>query len=372
MTYMLVNYNHSIVNIPATLLKHYGLASHHASLPMLENELKNDYDHVVLMVLDGFGTNLLPYLTGDDLLKKHHKDTLRSTFPPTTVAATTSLLTGLTPYETGHLGWFQYVKPFNTHYTVFLQEDYYDHRKAIHEDLRNRFTHERVLDRIAKTRDDLSLKHFFPWPIDKQGYRANADGFDALLMHLSNHDKTLSYFYSIDPDMTQHKNGIKSDATKNVVQTLNDQITDFYHAMPDNTLILITADHGLVDVEPMKLLDDDVLNETYEVLPANEPRATTFFIKEDKHEQFVSRFNERFGKYFDLHKTETLLEKKLFGFGTRHALIEESLGDYMAIATDRYYLELTDTVVHKGHHAGSLDDEMNVPLIYFSKKGTSL
>lgn len=49
--------------------------------------------------------------------------TYSSVFPPTTVAATTSIANGLTPYEHGWLGWDCYYPQIDKNVTVFLNQE---------------------------------------------------------------------------------------------------------------------------------------------------------------------------------------------------------------------------------------------------------
>lgn len=364
------DYNRSIVNIPASLLTYYGLNTIHASLHELKDALNKDYSHVALIVLDGFGMNLINRLDDRALLKRNTVTSLTSTFPSTTVAATTALLTGETPYESGHIGWFQYVKPFGIHYTVFMQEDFYFPSRAIPDNLKARFTRESIFTKIGNKRDDIKTKEFFPFPVNQKGFKTLGAGLKELREFQENKDKTLSYVYSIDPDITEHVEGTMSDKTRKVIQNLNDALDGYMKTAPENTLVIVTADHGLTDVKPMKLFDDLEFVSTFKAYPAFEPRATTFYIKDDEKAMFESMFDKKYGDYFELFTKEAFMQSGFLGFGTKHQLIDESMGDYMAIAKDHYYFELSDHKTHVAHHAGLSQEEMEVPLILLKKDDT--
>ncbi|MFW5841664.1 MAG: alkaline phosphatase family protein [Bacillota bacterium] len=364
------DYNRSIVNIPASLLTYYGLDTIHASLHELKDALKSDYNHVALVVLDGFGMNLINRLDEDAFLRRHTVASLTSTFPSTTVAATTALLTGETPYESGHIGWFQYVKPFGIHYTVFLEEDYYFPTRAIPDNLKARFTRESIFTKIGSKRNDIYTKEFFPFPVNKKGFKTLDAGLKELREFQESKAKTLSYVYSIDPDITEHITGTMSDKTLNVIQELNESLERYMKVAPKNTLLIVTADHGLTDVKPMKLFDDLAFVSTFKAYPAIEPRATTFFIKEDEKANFEAMFTEKFGAYFELFTLDEFMQSGFLGFGKKHQLIDESLGDYLAIAKDHYYFELSEQKKHLAHHAGLSQEEMEVPLILLKKDDT--
>ena len=55
------------------------------------------------------GTSILnKHLSKDSFFMKHKLKDMTTVFPATTVAATTSMRTGLNPCETGMLGWTMY------------------------------------------------------------------------------------------------------------------------------------------------------------------------------------------------------------------------------------------------------------------------
>ena len=62
--------------------------------------------NIVLLLFDGMGISVLEkHLAPDSFLRKHLVCPISSVFPPTTTAATTSVLTGRTRIEHGWLGW---------------------------------------------------------------------------------------------------------------------------------------------------------------------------------------------------------------------------------------------------------------------------
>ena len=103
-----------------------------------------------------------------------------------------------------------------------------------------------------------------------------------------------------------------------------------------------------------------------EIYPYLEARAACFKVKENKKQEFEKVFNEKYGEDFILYKSSELIEKGLFG-GTGDKCY--LLGDYIAIGTYTHKVMLLNPSNHKfkGHHT-SLTEEMEVPLIIYSKK----
>ncbi len=360
---MQINYKNNIVNIAQSLLKHYNLATNQATLPLLNKYLAKDYDHIAVILLDGHGSNHFTLHENETaFLKQHLKMELSSVFPATTTAATTAMQTGLTPYESGFLGWFQYFPKEDLHYTIFMNEDYYEPKKGIPKDFYDTyFKRETIFEKVNKHKL-AKTKQFYPKKIDKQGYETLEEGLDRLTTFQKNNSKTLAYLYSIEPDFSSHHHGITSTEVKDALTSINDNLIKLPEKLPKNTLIILTADHGLVDVEAIDLFDYHDLTSTFEHLPAGEPRATQFFIKEGMHEHFINFFEEHFGQYFNLYTKAELLSKKLLGTGEPSELIDTCLGDFIAIAKDRYMFKLSDKQAHLAHHGGMSQGELIVPL----------
>lgn len=362
---MKIDYTRSIVNITASIEHYYTGEHNHPTLETLDQALNKQPDHVVLALMDGFGMNLMRHhLNRDGFFNKNLKSQLTSVFPSTTTAATTAVLTGKTPYESGFLGWFMRFPKDDLHYTVFMSEDYYEPHKAIPLDMQSRFYRETFLDRIQEKDPTIKTQAFFPFPVIKDGHRTIEDGLKRVKAFQANHPKTLVYLYWVEPDLSQHKTGVKSTETKQQATIIENAFKDYHHTSSPNTLTIVTADHGLIDVIGEPLLDD-AMRDCFEALPALEPRFTTFFVKPDKKDTFETLFKKRHADNFTLYTTDAFLQTGLLGKGKRHPFVNQCLGNYISIAKSNKHFLFSDTNHHKAHHAGLSSDELDVPLIVF-------
>jgi hypothetical protein len=66
-------------------------------------------DHLVFVLVDGLGMNLIETLPADSFLRTHVVMELQSVHPSGTPAALTSFATGCWPAEHGVIGWFTYL-----------------------------------------------------------------------------------------------------------------------------------------------------------------------------------------------------------------------------------------------------------------------
>jgi len=357
------DYQNSILNISASILNHYGVSTEYKTLKILDQELEKDYKHVILMVLDGMGINILNHnLSSDALLRKNLKTTLTSVFPPTTVAATTAMLSGLPPISSGHLGWTQYNQIDDSITTVFLNTDYYYPNKVLTHNLqRDSLSYINIVDQIREINPDLHLETLFP-SFKVNGHETFNDELNRLLM-ITKGNKSFSYCYWTEPDSTIHEAGTTGLKTKQILNALNTSYERFLREIGEDVLVITTADHGLIDVEPVLIYEYKDFLDTLRMFPSIEPRATSFYVKKNQDELFKTLFNQYFGKDFVLLSKKEILESNLFGYGKPHAKIEAFIGDYFSIASNNKMFQFLKTKPFKAHHAGLTKEELEVPLI---------
>ena len=99
-------------------------------------------------------------------------------------------------------------------------------------------------------------------------------------------------------------------------------------------------------------------------------RTPSFFVKEGKNQEFEGLFNKYYGQYFELLTKEQAFDIKLFGDGIPANGVSEVVGDYIAIAKDKYGLlaskELKFLDAFKGHHAGGTKEERLIDIHIFN------
>ena len=135
----------------------------------------------------------------------------------------------------------------------------------------------------------------------------------------------------------------------------------------DNTLFIISADHGQIDIAGyVKLYEDEVLLNLLEIYPFMEERAPAFLVKKGREQAFGQYFQDRYGEDFILFKSAELVAKGYFGDRGDKANL---LGDYTAIGTYTHKQALLNPNSKrlKGHHT-SLTEEMEVPLILLGSR----
>ena len=365
------DYNQSILNVSNTFLHHYGVETEYKGIKELEDKLQsNTYNHIIYILLDGMGANIVnKHLTKEDALRKYMVKPITSVFPPTTVAATNSVLSGLPPISTGYLGWVQYFEEEQSDVAVFLNRDFYDASITFDHIVREKYlSYDNILVRSKAVNKDLHTSIIFPEYIEQGTAKSFDHGIEQVLMKTHNTDESFTYLYWVQPDLIEHQKGIYSDEVRDMLQSLNKSFESLIENITDDTLVVCIADHGLTDVEEINLFKYENIVKMLERKPSIEPRAINFFVKDEYKDAFPIEFNKEFKDIYNLFTKEDLLKAELFGKGVQHPCVDMFLGDYLAIAVDKYMLGINDKKIYKAHHAGLTEDEMMVPLIIYSKK----
>ncbi len=86
------------------------------------------------------------------------------------------------------------------------------------------------------------------------------------------------YAYHFQPDYDMHRNGCNCERTKANIVLFDKQIEQLSAKLQD-TLLIVTADHGLIDTTECIVEDYPDIYECLTTVPTREPRSLSFFIK---------------------------------------------------------------------------------------------
>ncbi len=387
----LPDYDNCLVNLSNSILLKYGAPTSAGTLKLADEYLKKDRKNVVLLLLDAMGITILEkHLRKDGFFRSNLKGSYSSVYPPTTVAATTSLMSGLYPNEHGWLGWDCYFPQIDKNVSVFLNTEQKtektDYRPPVDEDGNEiwdedslnekvpaaeynaafRFCpYKNIIDKIneAGTNAYFSMPFMPPFPQDLESI------LDRITELCRKPGKKFIYSYWNEPDSTMHRTGTVSDETHEMVRSLEKRIEKLSSELED-TLLIITADHGHIDCDNYCLLDYPDIMECFRRLPSIEPRTVSMFIKDEYKDSFPDLFRKHFGDGFELYTREEVLSSRLFGTGNDHERLGDMIGDIVAVSVTGASLFTThvEAKLMPGGHAGATSAEMIIPFIVVDKK----
>ena len=376
MNYCMPDYDNCLVNLSNSILKHFGAETSAPTLKMADKLLEKEYKNVVILLMDAMGVSILEkHLKPDGFLRSNVIGNYSSVFPPTTVAATTSLLSGLYPVEHGWLGWDMYFPELNKNVTVFTNNE-----QCVEAD--DGTAECPKMKEIVPAADFNAAYRYCPYKniigkINEAGGKAYAsmpfmDPFPQDLDSILDRVESLCaepgrkfiYAYWSEPDHTMHLTGPDSNDTKELMAELENKLVEFSAKLED-TLLLITADHSQIECRNHCLKDYPEIVNCLVRMPTIEPRALNFFVKEKYKKEFPDIIRKYFNDSFLILSKEEVIEMKLFGTGKEHGLFREMLGDYLVIsvAEDALFLTYEEAANMPGGHAGFTKEEMIIPLI---------
>lgn len=362
MKIQLPDYKNCIANLPNSILKEFGIDERGSTLQLLDSYLEKEYENIVVILLDGMGKCIVDKnLSSNGFFHSNLAGTYTSVFPPTTVAATTSIANGMEPCEHGWLGWDCYYPQIDKNVTVFLNKETGTEEQAAAYNVAWKYCgYESIVSKINQ-------KGFLAYeatPFAEPYPDSFSKICDRIQKLCRKPGKKYIYSYWNEPDHLMHEKGCYGNEAKDLILDLEQQVQQLCENL-ENTIVIVTADHGHMDSKGVALTDYPKLTECLLRLPSIEPRALNLFVKEDKKIQFEKEFKREFGDKFLLWTKEEVLAKKIFGTGKEHSDFRNMLGDYLAIAVDdlSIYSTREEADFFVGVHAGLTEDEMIIPLI---------
>lgn len=366
------NYNNTFLNVVSSFNKYYGKETKYPSNPMIDEILsKKQYKHVVMMVLDGFGSYpLRKNLDENSFVSSKKICDISAVYPPTTACAIPALTSGLEPIVTGWIGWEQYIKELDRHVVMFRNQDFFTEEK-LDFDARKYLPYEEFYKKFNTNVFEIGPMFM---PIGAETFK---EACDKLVSSINSVEDSFTYFYWNEPDSKMHEFGSESPEAKQEFEDINKNLLELTNKISNDTLIIITADHGHIDVNPIYLYNFSNLTDLLKRTPSSEGRMMFFRVKRFCKTSFVKKFKFYFGNYFRLLSKSDFIKQGYLGTNLKkkNKKIERLIGDYVAIATKQYYfvnnkdyLSISDDdMPFKSHHAGLTANEMIVPLIVVEK-----
>ena len=380
---VLPNYDHCILGTITSLLKYYNVNTTHKSSEKIDKLLnEKEYKNVIFLILDGLGEHILNNISPNGFLSNHKIDCVTSVYPSTTTAALTSYYSGKPPYETGWIAWSQYFKEYGRALDMFSHNESYlkePLKQPLIDVYKTTLNYESIFDKIELASPNVKTYEIEPEYAERRAKRSfRANNIDEIIDYINDlvntSDRKFILAYSDNPDGLLHKYGTKSTNVEQFIKETEDKIKRMCGNFNDDTLVIISADHGHKDNEKFyTLLDYPEIQECLIMPPSFESRALTFWVKNEMKELFVERFNIIFKDEFWLMTKEDFLDKYHFlGYGNKHHKIDDFIGNYIALSISSSMIRLETFLAHgkpikKSDHCGLSKEEMEAPVIVIKK-----
>nr|WP_326961222.1 MULTISPECIES: alkaline phosphatase family protein [unclassified Arthrobacter] len=190
--------------------------------------------------------------------------------------------------------------------------------------------------------------------------------------------RSLMYFYVNELDKAGHRHGCQSPQWEHQLEELDATVKRLSSALPAGTTILLTADHGMLDVPASQRIDysaDPALVDGVRHT-AGEPRMVHLYLEEQNNEDAQARlagaWQARFGDRIWAFTRGEAIAAGLFG--EVRAEVAPRIGDVMIAAKDAvafYDTRRTRPTALEvvGQHGSLTKAEREVPLLCFQADG---
>lgn len=364
---MFVNYDENLLNYIASIRDYLGLSHSYQVDKHLTTLLnKKQFKQIVLLLVDGMGSRLIQrHLNKERFVYYYMSKETSTVFPPTTTAATLSVLNGKSPNETCWLGWIMHDKSVDDYIVPFLDCGYYSGKNYEEKVYQKSYPTFDMIDELCEK----SIPSTRVYPSFDSVYGENDLGSWAdKIIRLSNQNNyQFIYGYWDELDSVMHQFGPNAKESIGTLLKIDDELAKIAKKLTDDTLLMVIADHGQVEVEEIEFYNHPLFKYLSH-MPSIEPRCTNFFVQEKYYQQFREEFIEEFENDFILLTKKQVLDSKLFGETENHPDFAEKIGDYIAIAkTNKQFKLKKSDFQFKGAHAGCCEDELMIPIIYYYK-----
>lgn len=322
-----------------------------------------EFSHAVVLLVDGLGShNLAEHAQhAPDLIGAR---SIRTVFPATTPAGLGALGTALPPGVHGLIG-ASFLDPDTDAIVTPLQWRNDPNPIALQ-------PHPTAFERLERA--GVKVNTVAPVAYQNSGLtRAvlrggsylGAESISDRVDHVARVSRShgLTYVYWSQLDRTGHVHGVDSDAWRAALSDVNTLAVALRECMPSSAGLIITADHGMVDIQHRIDIDESAELMAGVAHICGEPRARLIYAIESERDAVLGRWRAV------LEGVATVYAPQEFAslYGAIDADVADRFPDLIAIAHDGVLLASmrTDARVSKliGQHGGVSEIETAIPLI---------
>jgi hypothetical protein len=335
--------------------------------------------HAVVLLVDGLGATALRSRAGHARFlasRLAKSDVIEGVFPATTAAAIATLTTGVAPGQHGMVG-YSVLDADNDRlvnqlkgWDAMMRPESWQLQRTIFEKAQDaavpafaigtaRYANSGLTDAVLRGAEYLSAD-----TLDER--------FAAARRVIESTERAIVYVYVAELDMAAHARGWESDKWLGELEKLDAAVSDFTRALRKGVGVLVTADHGIVDVP----LDKHVFYDAVPELIAGvrhvggEPRCLQLYLEPglpaSAADELAESWRSTEGDRVWVSTKAEAVADGIFGDVDPRAL--PRIGDVIVAARKlvAYYDSRDITMAGRsmvGQHGSLSDEEMRIPLV---------
>jgi len=343
-----------------------------------------------LLLVDGLGWDLVldnpkhaPFLAG--LAAGDKGRSISAGFPSSTAVSIASIGTGKTPGEHGIVGYTMSVPGYdramnNLRWTLHGPGPHVDLRSiVVPEDLQPDPTSFQLAEEGGVNAYAIGPREHMASGLTRAALRgaqyrpafSMGDLAAETITALMAPGHSFVYAYHPDLDMTGHVRGVGSPAWRLQLGLVDRLALALAERLPQDSTLVITGDHGMVDVAPEDRIDFDqepALQHEVRLL-GGEPRARHVYTRDGAEPEVLAAWSERLGDRVWVVQREDAIERGWFG-PTVTADARTRIGEVIAAAHGPVGIVqpsvLSVEALLVGHHGSLTEAEQLVPFLAVS------
>lgn len=335
--------------------------------------------HAVVVLVDGLGAAALRSRAGHARFlstRMTKSDAIEGVFPATTASAIATLTTGTPPGQHGMVG-YSVLDPEGDRlvnqlkgWDAQMRPESWQLQRTVFEKAQDAAVPAFVIGTSRYA--DSGLTHAVLRGADYVSADSLEDRFAAAKHVIATHERAIVYLYVAELDMAAHARGWQSDKWLGELEKLDSAISQFAAGLRKSVGVLVTADHGIVDVPVEKHILYDGVPELLAGVRhvGGEPRCLQLYLEPGLPASAADDLAERWrnvegDRVWVSTKAEAIADGL---FGDVDARAEARIGDVIVAARKlvAYYDSRDITRAGRtmiGQHGSLTDEEMRVPLV---------
>lgn len=197
------------------------------------------------------------------------------------------------------------------------------------------------------------------------GVKSTWERLDVVLEVIEQSPRTLVYAYDSRLDHNGHAEGCQSDAWHETLLAIDTDIAQLREELPSDTALLITADHGMIDVPEEDRFDLETLSELRDGvdLVAGEARLRHLYTSPGGTDDVLACWREAMGDRAIVERRENLAD----WFGPMAAEVRGRFGDVIVASLAEFAvfssLDFPQEFQLRGFHGSVTETELAIPLL---------
>ncbi len=197
------------------------------------------------------------------------------------------------------------------------------------------------------------------------GRYCGSDDGDSMVDAIAGLHHGLGYAYVSDLDRAGHVYGVDSQQWRDALRAVEHLVARIIAGLPADHLLVVTADHGMVDCPPGSRVSVEGLPEfAGDITVAGEPRLRHVYCPSGRVDRLVTLWRDALGERAHVLDREEAVAQGLFGPVDQD--YADRIGDIVILARgDTLLASEVDSFVSSllGQHGSVTESEMHIPLL---------